>query len=195
MWYISVTNGFAWRSSETGLEPITLVRLRSIYFSQAAQTISLRSKLTRPGIRLLRPRVSEMDTKPGTTKKRDDSKVLSSYVHANLRNEEQSILEDDFKPLDSFNIRVIDLEPAEARDAPLRCKIESVDVSREWDFAAVSYVWGPPVFSHTLICVDTTVDQKIQDTQIAITPTLDRVLRRFRKAKEKRRLWADAVCS
>ena len=37
--------------------------------------------------------------------------------------------------------------------------------------------------------VDTTVDQKIQDTQIAITPTLDRVLRWFRKAKEKRRLW------
>jgi hypothetical protein len=98
-----------------------------------------------------RPSASEMDTKSGTTKKGDESKVPPSYVYADLRNEEQSILEDDFKPLDSFNIRVIDLEPAEARDAPLRCKIESVDVSREWDFAAVSYVWGPPVFSHTLI--------------------------------------------
>jgi len=59
-----------------------------------------------------RPSASEMDTKSGTTKKGDESKVPPSYVYADLRNEEQSILEDDFKPLDSFNIRVIDLEPA-----------------------------------------------------------------------------------
>jgi Heterokaryon incompatibility protein (HET) len=115
----------------------------------------------------------------------------ASYVYADLGNEEQSVLDKDFEPYDSFNIRVIELEPAAQLDAELQCKIEHVDVSKDWKFAAVSYVWGPPVFSETLTCLDPAGGP---DTRIALTATLNRVLRRFRKTDQKRRLWADAVC-
>lgn len=111
-----------------------------------------------------------------------------AYAYKSLENKECSILDDDYEPFDSFIIRIIDLEPAEHVEDELRCKIEPADlsqISRDTSYDAISYVWGKPIFSHALFC---------GKSKISITPTLDRALRRFRNRKEKRRLWADAVC-
>ncbi|ORY63492.1 heterokaryon incompatibility protein-domain-containing protein [Pseudomassariella vexata] len=107
------------------------------------------------------------------------------YVYQSLNNKDVSILDDDFQPFDFFKIRVMVLEPAPDFDAELQCTIETVNLSDWPDFEAVSYVWGPPVFLKELFC---------DGSKISITPTLDQVLRRFRKKTEKLRLWVDAVC-
>ncbi|KAK9439759.1 heterokaryon incompatibility protein-domain-containing protein [Metarhizium brunneum] len=106
------------------------------------------------------------------------------YPYLPLRNKDQSILDDDFTSSDSFNIRVIEIEPAIDLEADLRCEIKHIDVSKNETFSALSYVWGPPVFSHRIYC---------GNAQLAITLSLDRALRRLRKAG-RLRLWVDAVC-
>ncbi|RSM06147.1 hypothetical protein CDV31_009244 [Fusarium ambrosium] len=116
------------------------------------------------------------------------SSTLKPYVYQSLGNQEVSIIDHGFTPFDSFMIRVIVLEPAADTDADLHCTIEHYDVSiTRWDsrYDAISYTWGPPIFSHTLY---------VGNSKISITPTLDQALRRFRKPDMKRRLWADAVC-
>jgi hypothetical protein len=116
------------------------------------------------------------------------SSTPKDYVYQSLGNQDVSILDHGFTPFDSFMIRVIVLEPAADKDADLHCTIEHHDVSiTRWDsrYDAISYTWGPAVFSHTLY---------VGNSKISITPTLDQALRRFRKPDMKRRLWADAVC-
>jgi hypothetical protein len=83
-----------------------------------------------------------------------------------------------------FQIRVIELAPSIDIDAPLRCDIKQERL-RSSTYEAISYTWGPPIFSETLIC---------GDSQIDITPTLDQALRRFRLKDKARVVWADAVC-
>ncbi|KAH8746880.1 heterokaryon incompatibility protein-domain-containing protein [Hyaloscypha finlandica] len=116
------------------------------------------------------------------------AKSSSSYAYTPLGNKESSIIDDDYKPSDSFIIRIIVLQPAEHVEEELRCKIEHLDLSGHlWSdgYDAISYVWGEPIFSHALYC---------EGTKISITSTLNEALRRFRSQKETRRLWADAVC-
>lgn len=110
------------------------------------------------------------------------SSTPKQYVYQSLGNQDVSILDHDFTPFDSFMIRVIVLEPAADKDADLHYTIEHYDVSTtRWDsrYHAISYTWGPPVFSHTLY---------VGNSKITITPTLDQALRRFRKPDMKRRL-------
>jgi hypothetical protein len=107
------------------------------------------------------------------------------YLYKDLGNKYVN-LEDDFQPQSSFAIRIIELDPAEHTTDDLHCHIEHIDLSGRPDYNAISYVWGVPVFSKTLYCDDGAV--------LSITPTLDTALRRFRDKKEKKRLWADAVC-
>ncbi|RYP65660.1 hypothetical protein DL769_006255 [Monosporascus sp. CRB-8-3] len=83
-----------------------------------------------------------------------------------------------------FNIRVIELEPADGIDAPLRCQIKH-DILGSFKYEAISYTWGPPIFSKTLICAN---------LHIKIMPTLDEALCRLRLKDKPRILWADAVC-
>jgi hypothetical protein len=52
-------------------------------------------------------------------------------------------------------------------------------------YEAVSYVWGAPEFSHSLIC---------EGKSLKITHSADTMLRYLRKGKDIRRLWVDAVC-
>jgi hypothetical protein len=86
-----------------------------------------------------------------------------------------------------FNIRVIVLQPSQSPDADLECEIEHVNLSRLSDYDAISYVWGPPEFTHKLhVPSETSV--------ISITPTLDSALRKCRRKEDTVRLWADAVC-
>jgi Heterokaryon incompatibility protein (HET) len=53
-------------------------------------------------------------------------------------------------------------------------------------FDAISYVWGPPAFNHTLICSDGA-------GHLTITERLYRILVKLRKMGG-RRFWIDAVC-
>jgi hypothetical protein len=90
----------------------------------------------------------------------------------------------------SFTIRVIVLYPAVEQDAELHCALEHLELPRSSrklgsDFEPVSYVWGDSTRSHTLIC---------EGCDIPITASADKVLRRFRKEAEERRLWIDAIC-
>ncbi|KAE9364293.1 hypothetical protein N431DRAFT_305432, partial [Stipitochalara longipes BDJ] len=52
---------------------------------------------------------------------------------------------------------------------------------------AVSYVWGTPVFSHTM-------HSREQAAYLKITPSVDSFLRQLRKTSCPRLLWVDAIC-
>ncbi len=101
--------------------------------------------------------------------------VVKPYAHKPLGNKNISILDDDYRPSNSFMVRVIVLEPAQDIHTDLHCSIETLDLSSPRyinDYYAISYTWGPAVFTKTLFTHEGT---------LFITPTLDRALRRFRK--------------
>lgn len=106
-----------------------------------------------------------------------------------------SIREYEYSPLWTDDaIRVIVLEPAAEPDAPLHCSISQYSRSRQLgaldrtrDYSAVSYTWGPPVFSHPLF-----IDQG--SSRLMVTPIVDSLLRHMRKPDEPRYLWIDAIC-
>jgi Heterokaryon incompatibility protein (HET) len=54
-------------------------------------------------------------------------------------------------------------------------------------YDAVSYVWGTPVFSHT-------VHSRHRAANLKITPSVDSFLRQLRKTRGPRLLWVDAIC-
>ncbi|KAH0536831.1 hypothetical protein FGG08_006329 [Glutinoglossum americanum] len=122
------------------------------------------------------------------------SQKLPQYVYKPLGSHHSSSFIDDYSESGgsssylsrkSFEIRVIELEPAKDVDAELHCNIKHITLDSGSGFEAISYVWGTPIFTHSLVC---------GDSQIAITPTLDEALRRFRLEDKMRTLWADAVC-
>lgn len=94
----------------------------------------------------------------------------------------QKLEEDDFT-------RVLLLHPSATRDQPLRCTIEHSSRQRfeKSHVEALSYAWGPPHFSETLLCND---DQRI----LKITPSLGVALRALRDRSQIRTLWCDAIC-
>ncbi|KAF2662177.1 HET-domain-containing protein [Lophiostoma macrostomum CBS 122681] len=82
--------------------------------------------------------------------------------------------------------RILELEPAEAEDAPLCCRLREVNVETEnYMYEALSYTWGEPIFSHELM---------VEDEMMKITSSLAGALRRFRSKDRTRSIWADAVC-
>ncbi|OAG07356.1 uncharacterized protein CC84DRAFT_1088440, partial [Paraphaeosphaeria sporulosa] len=99
-----------------------------------------------------------------------------------------------YKPLKSLSdIRVISLLPA--RTYNTRLEIRLTDVNRfdillgsadTPSYEAVSYCWGEPNLSHTLVC----------DGQwtLGITANVDTMLRTLRKQNKTRYLWIDAIC-
>ncbi|KAI0434410.1 heterokaryon incompatibility protein-domain-containing protein [Xylaria sp. FL1042] len=92
-----------------------------------------------------------------------------------------------YKPLpSSAQSRIIILEPASDESAPLICRIEELRVESDEGFQALSYTWGAPTFTETLL-----VDKAYF---LRITPNLRDALRRFRLPSGTRRLWVDAVC-
>lgn len=84
-------------------------------------------------------------------------------------------------------IRVLVLEPSHNSNAPLRFSFH-VDFRARLSaqYEAVSYVWGEPTLDHPLYHAD--------GTRVLVTKNLDLALRRFRKERKPRWLWADAVC-
>ena len=92
---------------------------------------------------------------------------------------------------DSFTIRIIVLNPAADSKDDLICTFDTLELptkkayDRDIYFEPVSYVWGDSTLTHSLKC---------DGCEIRITASVDRVLRRFRKPDEARRLWVDAIC-
>lgn len=92
-----------------------------------------------------------------------------------------------YQPLpSSAQTRVIVLEPSFDASAPLICRIDELRIESDEGFQALSYTWGEPSFTETLI-----VDKICF---LRITPNLRDALRRFRLPSDSRRLWVDAVC-
>ncbi|KAI1161055.1 heterokaryon incompatibility protein-domain-containing protein [Nemania serpens] len=92
-----------------------------------------------------------------------------------------------YQPLPpSAHTRIIVLEPSLDAAAPLVCGIEELRVELDEGFQALSYTWGEPSFTETLIVNNTSF--------LHITPNLRDALRRFRFPFNSRRLWVDAIC-
>jgi hypothetical protein len=91
------------------------------------------------------------------------------------------------------SIRIILLHHAEHFDDSLYCTIITEDRSelfrltdnRRNHYEAVSYAWGVPEFTRTIICDDS--------SHIKITSNVDVMLRRLRKKSRTRNLWIDAL--
>ncbi|TID25660.1 HET-domain-containing protein [Venturia nashicola] len=90
-------------------------------------------------------------------------------------------------------IRIVVLEPAERYEADLKCHIlirSRLDLFRSTDnrinsYEAISYAWGEPTFTKTLVCDETSL--------LKITSNVDDMLRSLRKTHRSRNLWIDAV--
>lgn len=87
-------------------------------------------------------------------------------------------------------IRVLHLQPSKSKAAPLRGKLEEVDLDARPSYHALSYVWGelePP---------DTIQLQNPSGsyTHLNITPNCGQALRHIRLRDEVRLLWVDSIC-
>jgi hypothetical protein len=90
-----------------------------------------------------------------------------------------------YSPLEPNDIRLLELLPGAGEDI-IRCKIRHAPLNdRETVFEAISYVWGNPVFNHSIV---------IKDEHIAITASLYSLLRRLRQRGASRIVWADGIC-
>ncbi|KAI1264719.1 heterokaryon incompatibility protein-domain-containing protein [Xylariaceae sp. FL1019] len=87
--------------------------------------------------------------------------------------------------------RLVQLQPSFNRKEPLHCRIVQVNLDQDHEsYEAVSYTWGPPEFSETLVVHDE-ADKRFK---LLITASLASGLLRFRSAWVPRLLWADAIC-
>ncbi|KAI0517248.1 heterokaryon incompatibility protein-domain-containing protein [Xylaria bambusicola] len=92
-----------------------------------------------------------------------------------------------YHPLSSSaQTRILVLEPSSDVFAPLSCMLEELRIESDKGFQALSYTWGEPNFTGTLIVNRTHF--------LRITPNLRDALHRFRLPFNSRRLWVDAVC-
>ncbi|KAF6826821.1 heterokaryon incompatibility protein [Colletotrichum musicola] len=90
--------------------------------------------------------------------------------------------------LSSDEIRVFELYPSgkeDGVDAPLRGEVHVLSLSSSPDYEALSYVWGDPSDSTSIVVGEQKVD---------ISRSLDIFLRKLRHSSQTRRLWADQIC-
>lgn len=97
-----------------------------------------------------------------------------------------------YQPLETYStIRILEVQSAAAFADPLVTSLDHRPLrdisgcSLMQDFIAVSYTWGREEKSEHLNC---------QGALISITPTVDGMLRRFRRPYKTQRLWIDAIC-
>ena len=87
------------------------------------------------------------------------------------------------------SIRVMVLHSSKTFDQPLACDLMQVEIEAcaepQHEYDAVSYCWGEPNFSHSLMC---------NGEQLKITPNVDSLLRYLRKPHRPCRLWVDGIC-
>jgi hypothetical protein len=92
-----------------------------------------------------------------------------------------------YNELEHNEIRLLELEPGNTQ-AQIECRLFKVAVSAEPDYEAISYVWGDPTITETILC---------NNRAIEVTVSLAHALRRLRSAHREdapRVLWADAIC-
>ena len=85
-------------------------------------------------------------------------------------------------------IRLLKVKPAIYRADALECELQDFELSTAPPFEALSYHWGPAVFSHPMLC-----NGKV----LTIAKSLHTALKRFRQCRLEDRLeyiWADAIC-
>jgi hypothetical protein len=89
-------------------------------------------------------------------------------------------------------IRVMKLHKGEQED-PLHCTLSQIplDGPDDYDFQAISYVWGHKYPPKTLFCND---KHRLTPIPLEITASLHSAPVRFRHPDRDRWLWADAVC-
>ncbi|KAM3506496.1 hypothetical protein MY11210_007537 [Beauveria gryllotalpidicola] len=80
--------------------------------------------------------------------------------------------------------RYLILKPGRGNDV-LECSLRSQSLDDPPDYEAISYVWGPSVRDHTILC---------DGGHLKITQSLSNVLKRLRLESKARALWADSIC-
>ncbi len=95
-------------------------------------------------------------------------------------------------PVDSKSIRILTILPDGDEITKLRCELKIVQLldsfglpSIETPFDALSYTWGEPNFSSTIIC---------NGAEIKVTAALFEALRHLRKSEDEMTIWIDAIC-
>lgn len=94
----------------------------------------------------------------------------------------------DFTPLQSSrDFRVLELEPAQQENEPLRCRLQnaSIDDEHKPSYEALSYVWGSPDKTHGI---------RSGKAIIPCTVNCHAALRALRHKSKHRLLWVDAIC-
>ncbi|CAK7204240.1 hypothetical protein SEUCBS139899_006995 [Sporothrix eucalyptigena] len=98
------------------------------------------------------------------------------YKYSSLKNDEE--------------IRLLELYPGSGDDI-IRVELYSAPIEHLPPFEAISYCWGDPTFSYTIL---------VNEKPLAITSSLHGALKRFRPVpdgsenQKPRTLWADAIC-
>lgn len=104
----------------------------------------------------------------------------------NLNHQQRDFPPYQYLPLPDGNFtRTITLHPAPNATDDIYCDINFLDLERDaHEYDALSYTWGSPNLSATLIC---------NGKRIGITSHLSFALRRFRSPSEPRVIWVDAL--
>lgn len=90
-----------------------------------------------------------------------------------------------YRPLTGItSIRVLHLEPGTVA-SDISCRLSHIDIGEEPDYEALSYVWGTPALTYSMLC---------EGKQLAINESLHSALQRFRFEDRSRVLWADGIC-
>ena len=79
--------------------------------------------------------------------------------------------------------RVAELLPG-TEDEPISCLLHAADLSNPPDFDGLSYAWGDPTATHTIIC---------EGKRKQVTKSLHGALSHLRHRNQSRMLFADAL--
>ncbi|KAK4100676.1 HET-domain-containing protein [Parathielavia hyrcaniae] len=91
-----------------------------------------------------------------------------------------------YSPLpDNNSIRILVVEPALAKDEPLRTRLVVVSLDDKPSYEAISYTWGDPADKTLLQC---------NSAQVPIPRNLENALKQLRHSNQPRFVWADSVC-
>lgn len=124
---------------------------------------------------------------------------MSSQTNANAASVSDAPKEFTYPalPSNSLHVRLLTLYPSTEETSRLKCRLTSVAIDTFPAFKALSYRWGPPERTHTLLVETTSQDQSTDPAQfltLGITASLDEALRHLRDPKQDLTLWIDQIC-
>lgn len=100
-----------------------------------------------------------------------------------------------YTPLDDDQIRLLEISPGKPGDA-VRCRLVHCPLEESYDYCALSYHWGPPVFDQEIYLPLYPRDRSlpIGEATLAVTSSLYSALQIVRDEDDVLVVWADAVC-